>query len=124
MDELSQHVTHLAHGTFLMCLMLILTAFLEYYLCWEQVQQLLRKKGGSELYRQALVANLTNVGILGALTYWITVAFACHPGPLTIAEQIRGTIGIVIVEGFLFFMIHKVGVDIGPLGVDRVSSIR
>ena len=102
------HLTHLAHGSFLMFLMLLLTAFLEYYFCWDDVQKLLQKKGGTQLYQQALVANLINVGVFGALTYWITVAFACHPGPLTVAEQIRGMIGILIVEGFLFYMIHKV----------------
>ena len=110
MEEIKMvsHVTHIAHGSFLMFLMLLLTAFLEYAFCWDEVQKLLRKKGGPKLYQQALVANLINVGILGALTYWITVAFACHPGPLMVTEQIRSIIGLITVEGFLFYIIHKV----------------
>ena len=102
------HVTHLAHGSFLMCLMLLLTAFLEYIFCWNEVQKLWQKKGGMQLYQRAIVTNLINVGVLGALTYWITVAFACHPGPLTVPEQIRGILGMLFVEGFLFYIIHKV----------------
>lgn len=89
-----------------MTLMLLLTVLLESF-CMDEVQRLIQKKGGRELYKQAIVANLINVGIFGMLTYWFSVAFACVPGPLTILEQIRGIFGALFIEGLLFYLIHK-----------------
>jgi len=73
----------------------------------EEVQKLVQKKGGRELYKKAIVANLVNVGIFGVLTYWISVTFACVPGPLTLSEQIRGVFGILFIEGLGFYLVHK-----------------
>ena len=103
---MTSHIIHCAHGFFLMTLMLLLTVFLESF-CMDEVHKILQKKGGRELYKKAIIANLVNVGIFGVLTYWISVAFACVPGPLTFSEQIRGILGILFVEGLGFYLVHK-----------------
>ena len=103
---MTSHLAHLAHALVLMTLELLLTAFLESF-CMDEVQKLLQKKGGRELYRQAIVANVVNVAIFGLLTYWVSVAFACVPGPLTVVEQLRGMMGVFFIQGLLFYFIHK-----------------
>lgn len=96
----------LLQGLLASSLALLLTILLE-CLSLDQVQKLLQKKGGKELYKQALVANIVNVLFLGTFTYWFTVAYVCHRGPLTLMEQIQGSTVVILVEGLLYYLIHK-----------------
>lgn len=98
--------TDLVHGFVASSLIILLTVILESF-CPEEIEKLLHKKGGKELYRQAIVANLVNVSFFGTLAYFVTVVYFCHPGPLTLTEQIRGACGVVIIEGLLFYLVHK-----------------
>lgn len=99
-------MTDVLHGLIASSLVLILTVFLEMQ-CPEEVKKLFKKKAGGDLYKQAVLANLVNVLVFGTLTYWFTVGYVCHPGPLSLMARIRGAAGVVVVEGFLFYFVHK-----------------
>lgn len=83
-----------------------LTAFLE-ITCPDEVQKLLNMKGGKALYVQGLYLNAFNVFFLGTLCYVYIVEKICKVNPLTVLEQIEGVFGVIVIEGFLFYVVHK-----------------
>jgi len=85
----------------------VLTVVLECVLSKEDVKKLRSTPAGKELYRSCLYSNVLNNLILGPITYWLTIDYICRPGPLTLAEQVQCVFGIVLIEGILFYLVHK-----------------
>lgn len=100
-------VSSFTQGFLLMYSLVFLTAYLE-TTCPAQVAKLIEKKGGSKLYMKAIAMNLFNMMILGTLSFVFVVEYLCQKAPLTIFEQMRGIFGVVVIENFLFFLVHKV----------------
>ena len=100
-------VSSFSQGFLLMYSLVFLTAYLE-TTCPAQVAKLIGKKGGSKLYMKAIAMNIFNMMVLGTLTYVFVVECICQTQPLTILEQIRGISSVVVIENFLFFLVHKV----------------
>lgn len=71
------------------------------------VQKLLATKGGPELYRSAILTNVFNNLVIGPLVYHFTVTYLCQEASLTPFERMRCVIGIVVVEGILYYILHK-----------------
>ena len=87
--------------------LVFLTAYLE-TTCPAEVAKLIEKKRGAKLYLNAVVMNIFNMLVLGTLTYVFVVEHLCQTHPLTIFEQTRGVFGVVVIENFLFFLVHTV----------------
>jgi sterol desaturase/sphingolipid hydroxylase (fatty acid hydroxylase superfamily) len=85
---------------------LILTAALE-MTSLPHVQKLLATKGGPELYRSAILHNIFNNLVIGPLVYHLTVTYICQEASFTALERIWCVIGIVVVEGMLYYILHK-----------------
>lgn len=85
----------------------LLTFVLEFVLSIDDVKKLRSTPAGRELYRTCLYSNIRNNLVLGPITYWLTIQYFCHPGPLTLAEEIQSIVGIVVIEGLLFYLVHK-----------------
>lgn len=85
----------------------VFTAFLELVLSKEDVSRLRSTPAGRELYRSCIYSNIRNNLVLGPITYWLTIEYICRPGPLTVSEQVQSIFGIVLVEGILFYLVHK-----------------
>ena len=95
----------LIHGVCLGSLNLCFTALLES--CFpEDVRRLREKKGGSELYKNAWIANIVNLQFLVPMTHYFRVVYTCRTG-LTIWEQFHAVIGILVIESFLYYLVHK-----------------
>lgn len=78
--------------------------------CSKEINSLLKKKAGRELYRKAIWANVLNMLIISpfACFFVLTHLGAKHPGPYTLCEQIGKISGIIAIEGFLLHLIHVV----------------
>jgi sterol desaturase/sphingolipid hydroxylase (fatty acid hydroxylase superfamily) len=87
-------------------LAVILTAALE-MASLPHVQKLLATKDGPELYRSAILTNIFNNLVIGPLVYHFTITYICQEASLTTLERIRCVIGIVVVEGILYYSLHK-----------------
>lgn len=107
------------------CLAIVLTVALE-LTCWGQVQKLWRlpKKSSNNavvvdnrrLYLSALAYNLVNNVGLGSFTFYTTVRYACQPpGRLSTLDQMQAVVGILLVEGILYYMMHKAFHDVKGL---------
>jgi sterol desaturase/sphingolipid hydroxylase (fatty acid hydroxylase superfamily) len=95
----------LFHGVILGTLNLCLTACMESFFT-QDIQRLQRKKGGSQLYKEAWVANVINLQFLVPLTHYCRVVYTCHTG-LTVWEQCQAVVGILVIESFLYYLVHK-----------------
>lgn len=84
-----------------------LTAVLEVCLSIDDVRQLRSTKAGRELYRDCIWSNIRNNLVLGPITYYLTIEYICRSGPLTLAQQMQSVFGIVLIEGVLFYLVHK-----------------
>lgn len=87
--------------------LVFLTAYLE-TTCPADVAKLIGKKRGWKLYLKAIAMNVFNMMVLGTLCYVLIVEYLCHTKPLTFYQQVRGITGVVVIENFLFFVVHKV----------------
>jgi sterol desaturase/sphingolipid hydroxylase (fatty acid hydroxylase superfamily) len=92
-------------------LAVLLTIVLE-LASFPHVQQMLALKGGRELYRSAIWTNVRNNLLLGPLTYYLTIEHVCsssshHTAPPTIMDRIVAVAGILIIEGALYYYVHK-----------------
>eukprot|EP00978_Attheya_sp_CCMP212_P022963 scaffold69486_cov57-Attheya_sp.AAC.1 len=96
------------HGLLLgfLAIKFVLLLILESY-CANEVRVLLGRKGGKSLYLAAIWANFRNDVLIGAPMYHVAITYICTQGPLTRAEQARSVLGILVVEGLLFFSIHR-----------------
>lgn len=97
----------MANGFFAGLAAVVLTAILEFGLSREQVKQLRSTPEGRKLYKQCLWSNIRNNLILGPLTYYITIEYVCPESPLAWKERLQCILGIVVVEGLLFYLVHK-----------------
>jgi Fatty acid hydroxylase superfamily len=95
----------LVHGVILGTLNLCFTAFLESFFP-EDIQRQRQKKGGSELYKRAWVANIINLQLLVPLTHYFRVVYTCRTG-LSVFEQCQAVVGILVIESFLYYLVHK-----------------
>lgn len=95
-----------AQGFLLLYSLVFLTAYLE-TTCPEEVLKLINKNGGKKLYTKAVFQNLFNMLILGTLSYVFIVEYLCQIQPLSLFQQVRGVFGVVMIENFLFFLVHK-----------------
>lgn len=73
----------------------------------DDVSRLRSTKAGRELYRDCIWSNIRNNLILGPITYYLTIEYMCYSGPLTLAQQMQSVFGIVLIEGILFYVVHK-----------------
>ena len=87
-------------------LLFLLLAVLE-YTCWDDVVKLRRTEEGRKLYREGIIANLVNIGIFGPLVYYLAVLCCCKPGLTSVSQQLHDAAGIVIIEGVLYYLVHK-----------------
>jgi hypothetical protein len=93
-------------------LAVLLTIVLE-LASYPHVQKLLALKGGRELYRSAIWTNVRNNLLLGPLTYYWTIEHVCSTQPptgappLSIVDRIISVAGILIIEGALYYYLHK-----------------
>lgn len=71
------------------------------------IQRLWDRKGGEELHKAALCRTAFNHLVLGPLTYIITIYFFCHSGPLTLFQQMRSIVKFLLIEGILYYAIHR-----------------
>lgn len=85
----------------------LITTVLELVLSRDDVGKLQSTPAGRELYRDCLYSNIRNNLFLGPITYFLTIHYICQPGPLTLAQQIQSIFGIVLIEGVLFYLVHK-----------------
>jgi len=65
------------------------------------------QKGGKELHNKALRYNVFHHLVFGPITYYITVYYCCQSGPLTIVQQACGVLKFLLIEGYLYYMIHR-----------------
>lgn len=84
-----------------------LTFALEFGLSIEDVRRLRSTTAGRELYRDCIWSNVRNNLVLGPITYYLTIEYVCCSGPLTLAQQMQSVFGIVLIEGVLFYLVHK-----------------
>jgi sterol desaturase/sphingolipid hydroxylase (fatty acid hydroxylase superfamily) len=98
--------TSFIHGLCPGSLLIPVIAILESY-CIPEVKLLLQRKGGKRLYITSLLVNLQNVVFLGALTYYTAHDHICTDRQLSIPERISCILGIVAIQGVLYFWIHK-----------------
>jgi sterol desaturase/sphingolipid hydroxylase (fatty acid hydroxylase superfamily) len=102
------HWSSLFEGNLASLFVLLKTAYVEYTFCLDDVQRLLQRKGGVDLYRQALFQNVINVQLLGTLTYYVTVVYCCcHNTGLSLGKQLQCIVGIVLLEGVFYTLVHK-----------------
>jgi sterol desaturase/sphingolipid hydroxylase (fatty acid hydroxylase superfamily) len=94
----------LVEGFILLLALTILTAAFE-YTCWGDVKALLGKKGGKQLYQQAVTMNLFNTLVIAPFTFAIVVHNFCAKH-LTLSQQMTGICGVVIIQNYLFFLVH------------------
>jgi sterol desaturase/sphingolipid hydroxylase (fatty acid hydroxylase superfamily) len=92
-------------------LAVLLTIVLE-VASFPHVQKLLALKGGHELYRSAIWTNVRNNLFLGPLTYYLTIEHVCSSPSdtapsLTIMDRIISVAGILLIEGALYYYLHK-----------------
>jgi len=99
------HVS-LAHGAAAGGAYMLLLIVLEMN-CVNEVKALLSRKGGKRLYALAILANLCNTILIGSLTYYIAGEYVCKGRILTFMEQVQCTCGVLIIEGLLYYYIHK-----------------
>ena len=104
MDE--SLVISFSQGFLLMFGLVFLTAYLE-TTCPDEVAKLVNKKEGTKLYVDAILLNLFNMLVLGTLTYVMIVEYLCEEHPLTIAQKMRGIFGVIVIENFVYFLVHK-----------------
>jgi sterol desaturase/sphingolipid hydroxylase (fatty acid hydroxylase superfamily) len=95
-----------ARGFSVAGLAVLLTAALE-LASLDDVQKLRKQKGGPELYRSAIFTNIFNNLVLGPIIYHVTIRYVCQESPLPAFERIWCVIGIVVVEGILYYFLHK-----------------
>jgi len=95
----------LIHGIILGVLNLAGIFFLESF-CQDDIARLKAKKGGAELYRQAVVANFVNIGLGVPITHYLRVVYTSQAG-LTLWEQVQSVIGILVLESLFYYFIHK-----------------
>ena len=98
--------TSLIHGLCPGSLTLVLMTALESF-CIPEVRMLLQRKGGTNLYITSLLVNIRNLIFIGALTYYIANDHICTDKVLTFPERLSCIIGIVLIQGVLYFWIHK-----------------
>lgn len=106
MDNESPLVTSFSQGFLLMLGLVSLTAYLE-TTCPDEVAKLVNKKEGAKLYVKAIVLSVFNMMVLGTLSYVMIVEYLCEERPLTVVQQMRGIVGVIVIENFLFFLVHK-----------------
>lgn len=95
----------LGRGLVLTSLLVLLTALLD-LASWSQVQKLRKKTPG--LYRSAIISNLVNNLVLGPITYYLTVTYIVDQDTaLSTLDRLGSILGIVIVEGVLYYLLHK-----------------
>lgn len=75
--------------------------------CPDEVQKLLLRKGGKELYQKALNANFVNLMMIGPVSYHLIVEYLCLPGPFSPLEQLQKIAGVVLIQGFFYYLVHK-----------------
>eukprot|EP00545_Synedropsis_sp_CCMP1620_P007889 CAMPEP_0119016510 /NCGR_PEP_ID=MMETSP1176-20130426/13320_1 /TAXON_ID=265551 /ORGANISM="Synedropsis recta cf, Strain CCMP1620" /LENGTH=229 /DNA_ID=CAMNT_0006969957 /DNA_START=57 /DNA_END=746 /DNA_ORIENTATION=+ len=102
MTNISLWVQGFALSSLCIALTFVLEAF-----CQDDVRKLKASKGGEELYRAAIAANLRNVLVFGSLAYYITIVYVCTKNALTFSQQASSVFGIVLVEGFFYYAIHR-----------------
>lgn len=107
MAESSSLFSSLSQGLLLMSSLVLLTAYLE-TTCPDEVQKLLKKKGGRELYLQGITMNAFNMLVLGTLCYGYIAEKICKKHPLTKLQEFAGVLGVIIIENFLFYVVHKI----------------
>jgi len=76
--------------------------------CRDRVQKLWSTPAGRKLYLTGIALNVANHVIFGSLCYYISVRYFCVPmGTLTTAlERFIAMIGVLMVEGFLYYCAH------------------
>jgi sterol desaturase/sphingolipid hydroxylase (fatty acid hydroxylase superfamily) len=95
-----------ARGFLVAGLAVLFTAALE-LASLEDVQKLRNQKGGPKLYRSAILTNIFNNLVLGPIVYHVTITYICQESPLPVFERIWCVIGILVVEGILYYVVHK-----------------
>jgi sterol desaturase/sphingolipid hydroxylase (fatty acid hydroxylase superfamily) len=100
----------LTRGFISSSLAVLLTIVLE-LASFPHVEKMLDLKGGRELYRSAIWTNVRNNLLLGPLTYYLTIEHVCSSSaatpPPTILDRSFSVAGILIIEGALYYYLHK-----------------
>jgi len=81
----------------------------------EDVKKLWTKKNGRQLHIAALRANMLHHLILGPMTYHITITYICDLGPFTPLQQGRKVLHFLMVEGLLYYLVHRAFHEISSL---------
>jgi len=85
----------------------VLTVILE-TTCLEHVRKIRSTNAGRALHTSAWYVSSFNNVVLGTATYYTTVRYVCHPtGSKTLQEQVMAAAGVVVIEAFLYYLVHK-----------------
>ena len=99
------HWQQLVEGSLVGLFALLKTVYVESF-CLDEVERMMQRKGGAELYRQAWIQNVVNLQLLGTLTYYVTVVYCCPTG-LSFGKQVQCVAGVVLLEAVFYTLVHK-----------------
>jgi len=73
----------------------------------DDVRRLRNRNGGVAMHNRALRSSVFNHLILGPIKYYVTIFHLCHSGPLTITQQMCCVFKFLMIEGFLYYVVHR-----------------